>query len=182
MGFHMDVENEDAKGRGELVRSLVVLLVLAGVGIGVLLSMEVRGRARWAGLEADNHDLQTRLAFVEAQRGEIVNFLSRPQTELVKLAGTGEWSGQALTIAWNPVQRLAVVLMDRLPVPPAGEKYELRARSSGRGEGIGEVDPEAPVRQVYSVPPGVGDRVDFEIVLEGVGGKEGRPVFVPVRT
>jgi hypothetical protein len=180
----MNVENEDAKGRGELVRSLVVLLVLAGVGIGVLLSMQARGRARWAGLESDNHDLQTRLAFAEAQRGEMVSFLGRPQTELVKLTGAGDWSGQAVTIAWDPVQRLAVVLMDRLPAPPAGERYELLAVSSGHGDGerIGELNPEAPTRRTYSVPPGVGDEVRFEIMLEGAGGKEGRPVFVPVRT
>lgn len=180
--MHMNPDGEEAKGTGELVRSLFLLLVLAGVGIGVLLSMELRGRERRAGLVADKHDLETRLAFVEARRAEMLSFLGRPQTELVKLTGVREWDGQAVTVAWNPVQRMAVVLLDRLPVPPDGARYQLRVVSTGKSDAVsvGDVDPGAPAQRVFRVPLGVGDAFNFEIVLGD--GKEGRAVFVPVKT
>lgn len=183
MGSDMKADGEEASGTGELVRSLFLLLVLAGVGIGVLLSMEMRGRERRAGLAADKHDLETRLAFVEARRGEMLSFLARPETELVKLAGVREWNGQSATVAWDPSRRMAVVLVDRLPAPPEGERYELWAvpAAGGEGKAIGEVEPGAPSQKVFAVPAAVGERVDFEIMLEGQGGKEGRAVFASAR-
>lgn len=180
--MNMDPDGEEAKGTGELVRSLFLLLVLAGMGIGALLAMEIRGRERRAGLVADKHELETRLAFVEAKRGEMLEFLGRPQTELMKLTGVREWNGQAVTVAWDPVRRMAVVLMDRLPEPPGGGKYQLRVVSKAGVDGatVGEVDPGAPAQRVFRVPLGATEPVEFEIVLSD--GKQGRTVFVPMRT
>jgi Anti-sigma-K factor rskA len=177
-GGHMEDHREQAKGTGEMVRSLFLLLILAGLGIGALGSMEIHGRQRRAGLMADNHDLQSRLAFVEARQGEILSFMGRPQTELVKLAGAGEWSGQALTVAWNPVQRMAMVLLDRLPEGGEGMAYHLRAvPTKGAGVELGELKAAGSGERVYSVPGSVGEGFGFAVTLDPVGGGGGRTVF-----
>jgi hypothetical protein len=71
-----------------------------------------------------------------------------------------------------------------LPAPPEGERYLLRAVSGGRGEGVtvGEVDAGVPAQRVFTVPLNAGEKFEFEIVLGAGDGKEGRAVFVPVRT
>jgi hypothetical protein len=163
-----------------MVRSLFVLLILAGVGVGVLWSMELKGRQRRAGLAADNRALQTRLAFAEAKNGEMLAFLARPQTELVKLTGAREWTGQAMNVAWNPVQRMAVVLMDRLPAVEAGMAYRLRVLTDGGAVSLGELDVAGPARRAYAVPQSAGERVRFDVVVGD--GREGRVVFEMVKT
>ncbi|HZZ44563.1 MAG TPA: hypothetical protein VFE58_16625 [Tepidisphaeraceae bacterium] len=167
-----------------MVRSLFVLLILAGAALGALVSMEIHARQRQAGLLADNHDLQTRLAFIEARQGDMLSFLSRPQTELVKLAGTQEWAGQELTVAWNPVQRFAVVLIDRLPSTQDGTAYHLQAVQSADAAAtveLGTLNPSAADQQIYSVPTSVGNHFHFEISL-GQHGANGRTVFAAVHT
>ena len=177
MGRYMHTSHPDSAGHTDLVRSLFVLLIVAGIGVGVLLAMESRARQRHASLAAQKRQLETRLAFVEARHGEVLTLLGRPHTTLVKLTGARDWTGQALNVAWNPVQRLALLMIDRLPDPPAGQVYRLRAvAADGTAVSLGEVYPDAPSRVIYGVPPAVGDQVRFDVTL-GNPQRDGDVVF-----
>lgn len=173
----MDANHDQNKGTSEMVRSLFVLLILGGIGVGALVSMQIRERQRRAGLMADNHELQTELAFIEARHGEMVNFLARPQTQLVKLNGSADWAGQAMTIAWNPVQRMAVVLMDRMPAAPTGMVYRLRAGTMA----LGALNPAAPAQVVYSVPSELGNEFEFKVTIEKKDGERAGQVVFQVK-
>ena len=112
--------DSDRAGRGEVARAAGLLLVILGVAVGVLFAVLMKQRSERIGAMSDALELRRALAMVESQHGELVTFLGRPGTELMKLTGQHQWQGQAMTVAWNGVQRKAVVLMDRLPA--AGDR------------------------------------------------------------
>lgn len=170
--------------RRELLRALVVLVMLMGVASGVLFSMAMRERRLKVGAMAENQDLRKLVALAESRQGEILSFLARPGTELVKLTGVQEWTGQGLTVAWNPTQRRAMVLIERLPAPADGTAYRLRAVSpGGRASPLGVINPASPTSTLYTVGTEVDGPSWFDVAMDSAGGGEGggRVVFAPVR-
>jgi hypothetical protein len=102
---------------------LLMLLIIACVVLGALLSWGIKERAARARLSERNVEVEKSYVVVLAKRNDLASFLTDPRTRLYRLSGKAEAAGKSLTIAWQADTHSGVLIGDGVPLPGDDRAY-----------------------------------------------------------
>lgn len=111
---------------------LLLLLVLACVVLGAVLSWGIHERTQRAVLSVRNEKLANAYTVVLAKRSDLASFLTDRRTHLYRLAGKGAALGQWATVAWQQETGRGVLMAERVPAVEEGRTYVLWQMDKGQ--------------------------------------------------
>jgi hypothetical protein len=104
---------------------LLMLLILACVVLGAVLSWGIHERTERAVLSVRNEKLANAYIVVLAKRSDLASILTDQRTHLYRLRGEGTALGQWATVAWQAETGRGVVLGEHVPAIAEGRYYVL---------------------------------------------------------
>lgn len=120
------------------------------------------------------HDRLTELAAKLGRNATIVNLLEARHLELALLDGLKSNPSGFGKIIWDPVNRVAIVQVANLPLPPSDKEYHVWVIKGEKQISVGVVDIRGEMESVISVQPievsGIMDINAFTVTLEPKGG------------
>lgn len=147
---------------------LVLLLIIACIALGALLSWGMKEHGERARLSARNYKVENAYIAVLAKRNDLASFLTDQRTRLYRLMGQGEGSGRFVTVAWQQETRTGLLIGDRVPPISGNETYAMwYIDSSQHAVACGVFQPEAAgTFYEFHVPESVEGTAGFMVSVE----------------
>jgi hypothetical protein len=156
------------RGSGASKPFLVLLLIIACIALGALLSWGIKEHGERARLSDRNYRVENAYVAVLAKRNDLASFLTDQRTRLYRLMGHWEASGRFVTVAWQPETRTGLLIGDRVPLLAEQETYAMwYIDPSQHAVACGVFQPEAAgTYYQFHVPESTGDTPGFIVSVE----------------
>jgi hypothetical protein len=138
---------------------LFLVLIVVCLALGATLSWALYERRERRELLGRLDLVSTRNGVVEAQAGQLRQFLAHPGTRLIHLRGINQAQGHSATIAWNAARREGVLLLD----PADAAAYRLVARTPQGMVPLQDLDKPAPTAAPFTAPTTLPADMQFEL-------------------
>ena len=150
---------------------LLMLLALACIGLGVVLSWGLHQRRERVRLTQRNHLVETAFTDALGRRQDLAAFLIDPRTRLIRLPGRHEQSGKSLSIAWRDDARSGFLIAQDLLPAPEGFRYAVWAVSGEQTRSAGRFDADPGTTIANLSAPELGRAAaGFKVSLESRSG------------
>ncbi len=153
------------------VLPLLLLFLLVLTGLSFSLYQKVNTLFSQKGVLVDKLN-QTEQLLAACENGKEVMdkrvaFIEDSSTSKIILSASGKLNIDQLLVYYNPLQKLALLQVIQLAIPPPGMQYQLWAESEGKMLNMGLFEPSlTQVQQIQFVP----ETESFNLTLEPTGG------------
>lgn len=153
------------------VLPLLLLFLLVLTGLNFSLYQKVNTLFSQKGVLVDKLN-QTEQLLAACENGKEVMdnrvaFIEDSSTSKIILSASGKLNIDQLLVYYNPLQKLALLQVIQLAIPPPGMQYQLWAESEGKMLNMGLFEPSSTqVQQIQFVP----ETESFNLTLEPTGG------------
>ncbi|WP_146151268.1 anti-sigma factor [Chitinophaga niastensis] len=98
------------------------------------------------------------------------DLLTDPAFKWMKMDGVGAFTGNSVSVGWNPQTQVVYLLAQLMPVPPAGKQFQLWAIVNKKLVDAGVFDGGAEVSQKLQQMKAIAIAQGFAVTLERKGG------------